>query len=105
MKPTETLFQLQMLLQLQLSHASGDLGRLFSDGLGMAEDTTALTEHLTKLAAAGVGMEEVVEVAMQLRAAWREFHDRAAIMSSVVVRQTDALSRKKKLLVERRSCS
>lgn len=73
--------------------AADELSQLFNDGDSMSEDAIALTDHLAKLAVAGGGLESMVEVASQLRTAWREFHDRVAIMSSVVVRFTLTLTR------------
>lgn len=66
--------------------ASDELSRLFDDGGSLSEDVTSLTEHLARLASSGSGHESMLEVAAQLRTQWRDFHDQASILTSIVVR-------------------
>lgn len=69
----------------QVQTAADKLGRLFTDSLAMAEDATALAEQLAKLNLDQRALEEIQHVVALLHTSWRELHDSATIISSVVL--------------------
>jgi len=76
------------IVEAQVQGASDELSRLFSDGVGMSDDALSVIEQLEKLAVGRSGFETILEIASHLRSSWRDFHDQAAIMSSLVVPHT-----------------